>query len=46
MRPVTLPFPAPFEDRSAMYEFLHYQVRDAMTADPIAIGPNAKLREV
>ena len=29
-----------------MYEFLHYQVRDAMTADPIAISPTAKLREV
>ncbi|MBK8534230.1 MAG: CBS domain-containing protein [Candidatus Competibacteraceae bacterium] len=29
-----------------MYEFLKYQVRHAMTADPIAIGPNAKLREV
>ncbi len=29
-----------------MYEFLKYEVRDAMTADPIAIGPNARLREV
>lgn len=29
-----------------MYEFLKYEVRDAMTVDPIAIGPNAKLREV
>ena len=29
-----------------MYEFLQYQVRDAMTADPIAIGPDATLREV
>ncbi len=29
-----------------MYEFLHYQVRDAMTADPIAISPYTKLREV
>ena len=29
-----------------MYEFLHYQVRDAMTVDPIAIGPHARLREV
>jgi len=29
-----------------MYEFLKYEVRDAMTADPIAIGPNVKLREV
>jgi CBS domain-containing protein len=28
-----------------MYEFLHYQVRDAMTVDPIAISPKAKLRE-
>lgn len=28
-----------------MYEFLHYQVRDAMTVDPIAISPRAKLRE-
>jgi len=28
-----------------MYEFLQYQVRDAMTADPIAISPRAKLRE-
>lgn len=29
-----------------MYEFLQYQVRDAMTADPIAISPKAKLREI
>lgn len=29
-----------------MYEFLKYEVRHAMTADPIAIGPNAKLCEV
>ena len=29
-----------------MYEFLKYEVRDAMTVDPIAIGPNARLREV
>lgn len=29
-----------------MYEFLHYQVRDAMTADPITIGPDTRLREV
>lgn len=29
-----------------MYEFLQYQVRDAMIADPIAISPKAKLREV
>ena len=29
-----------------MYEFLQYQVRDAMTADPIVISPKAKLREV
>ena len=29
-----------------MYEFLQYQVRDAMTADPIAISPKVKLREV
>jgi len=29
-----------------MYEFLHYQVRDAMTADPIAISPKTKLHEV
>lgn len=29
-----------------MYEFLKYEVRDAMTPDPIAISPNAKLREV
>lgn len=29
-----------------MYEFLQYQVRDAMTPDPIAISPKAKLREV
>ena len=29
-----------------MYEFLHYQVRDAMTADPITIDPDARLREV
>jgi len=28
-----------------MYEFLQYQVRDAMTVDPIAISPRAKLRE-
>ena len=28
-----------------MYEFLQYQVRDAMTVDPIAISPKAKLRE-
>lgn len=29
-----------------MFEFLQYEVRDAMTIDPIAIGLNAKLREV
>jgi CBS domain-containing protein len=29
-----------------MYEFLQYQVRDAMTPDPIAISPRVKLREV
>ena len=29
-----------------MYEFLHYQVCDAMTADPITIGPDTRLREV
>ncbi len=29
-----------------MYEFLQYQVRDAMTVDPIAVSPHAKLREV
>ena len=29
-----------------MYEFLKYEVRDAMTADPIAIGPDTRLREV
>ena len=29
-----------------MYEFLHYQVRDAMTRDPIVIRPNTKLRQV
>ncbi|MDG4555242.1 MAG: CBS domain-containing protein [Candidatus Competibacter sp.] len=28
-----------------MYEFLQYQVRDAMTVDPIAISLKAKLRE-
>ncbi len=28
-----------------MYQFLQYQVRDAMTVDPIAISPKAKLRE-
>jgi CBS domain-containing protein len=28
-----------------MYEFLQYQVRDAMTVDPVAISPRAKLRE-
>ncbi|MCP5197784.1 MAG: CBS domain-containing protein [Gammaproteobacteria bacterium] len=28
-----------------MYEFLQYQVRDAMTPEPIAISPKAKLRE-
>lgn len=28
-----------------MYEFLQYQVRDAMTVDPIVISPKAKLRE-
>jgi CBS domain-containing protein len=28
-----------------MYEFLKYEVRDAMTADPIAIGPHTRLRE-
>ncbi|MBL8251003.1 MAG: CBS domain-containing protein [Candidatus Competibacter sp.] len=28
-----------------MYEFLKFQVRDAMTADPIAISAQAKLRE-
>ncbi|MBK8182313.1 MAG: CBS domain-containing protein [Candidatus Competibacteraceae bacterium] len=28
-----------------MYEFLQYQVRDAMTVEPIAISPRAKLRE-
>lgn len=29
-----------------MYEFLHYQVRDAMTADPITIRADTRLREV
>lgn len=29
-----------------MYEFLQYQVYDAMTPEPIAISPKAKLREV
>lgn len=29
-----------------MYEFLQYQVRDAMTVDPIAVSRHAKLREV
>jgi CBS domain-containing protein len=29
-----------------MYEFLKYEVRDAMTIDPIAVGPNTKLHEV
>lgn len=29
-----------------MYEFLQYQVRDAMTADPIAVSPKATLREI
>ncbi|MFO7639829.1 MAG: CBS domain-containing protein [Candidatus Competibacteraceae bacterium] len=29
-----------------MYEFLHYQVRDAMTTDPITIHPGTRLREV
>ena len=29
-----------------MYEFLHYQVCDVMTVDPITIGPDARLREV
>ena len=29
-----------------MYEFLKYEVRDAMTPNPIAIGPEVKLREV
>lgn len=28
-----------------MYEFLKYQVRDAMTADPIVMSAQAKLRE-
>lgn len=28
-----------------MYEFLHYQVRDAMTADPITIRSDTRLRE-
>lgn len=28
-----------------MYEFLQYQVRDAMTVDPIVISPTATLRE-
>lgn len=28
-----------------MYEFLKYQVRDAMTAEPIVISAKAKLRE-
>lgn len=28
-----------------MYEFLQYQVRDAMTVDPIIITPTAKLHE-
>jgi len=28
-----------------MYEFLRYLVRDAMTREPIAISPQAKLRE-
>lgn len=29
-----------------MYEFLKYEVRDAMTADPIAIGPQTSLKDV
>ena len=29
-----------------MYEFLHYQVRDAMTPDPITIHSDTRLREV
>lgn len=29
-----------------MYEFLKYEVRDAMTANPIAIGPQTPLKEV
>ena len=29
-----------------MYEFLHYQVRDAMTPDPVTIRPDARLRKV
>lgn len=28
-----------------MYEFLKYEVRDAMTVDPIVIGPRLRLRE-
>lgn len=29
-----------------MYEFLKYEVRDAMTVNPIAIGPQTRLKEV
>ena len=29
-----------------MYEFLKYEVRDAMTADPITISPQTPLKEV
>ncbi len=29
-----------------MYEFLKYEVRDAMTADPVAIGPQTPLKDV
>ena len=29
-----------------MYEFLKYEVRDAMTANPIAIGPKTPLKDV
>ena len=29
-----------------MYEFLKYEVRDAMTTDPIAISPHTRLKEV
>ena len=29
-----------------MYEFLKYEVRDAMTANPMTIGPQTRLKEV
>jgi CBS domain-containing protein len=29
-----------------MYEFLDYQTRDVMTADPVTIGPDASLAEL